>query len=111
MNWSVRSPEGLRCAVRALKKEILGFRFDYPLPIVPEGAAKDSLHYHLYSDSLAWEALRLDPDGIPQAWYRSTGAVYCAPDIAWYGVVPVAPYLPRGDQQHGRILRKQDTCP
>src|SRR5712664_120612 len=75
MNWRVRVPEGLRIAVRALKKEILGFRFDYPLQIVPQGAANDSLHYHLYSDWLAWEALCLDPDGIPQAWYRSTGAV------------------------------------
>jgi hypothetical protein len=107
MNWSVRTPEGLRCAVRALKKEILGFRFDYPLQIVPQGAANDSLHYHLYSDSLAWEALRLDPDGIPQAWYRSTGAVYWPPYIAWYGLVQLGHYLRRGNEQHLSIFLKQ----
>ena len=66
MTWNVRPPEALRCAIRALRNEILEFRFDYPLQIVPK-ADKDSLHYHRYGDSLAWEALRLDPDRIPQA--------------------------------------------
>ena len=107
MTWGGRTPEAVRCAVRALKKEILGFRFDYPLQIVPEGAAKDSLHYHLYSDSLAWEALRLDADGIPRAWYRSTGAVYWPPYIAWYGLVQLGHYLRRGDPQYRDVFLKQ----
>ena len=107
MAWSVKTPEGLRCAIRALRKEIFGFRFDYPLQIVPLGAEKHSLHYHLYGDSLAWEALRLDPDGIPQAWYRSTGAVYWPSYIAWYGLVQLGHYLRRGDEQHLSIFLKQ----
>src|SRR5229473_253962 len=109
MRWGVRTPDGLRCAVRALKKEILGFRFDYPLQIVPQGAAKDSLHYHLYGDSLAWEALRLDPNGIPQAWYRSTGAVYWPSYIAWYGLVQLGHYLRRGDEANLNAFLKQVT--
>ncbi|MGD0793024.1 MAG: hypothetical protein ABR920_14755 [Terriglobales bacterium] len=67
MTWKARTPAAVKCAVRALKKEIFGFSFDYPLHIVPESAAKDSLHYYLYSDALSWEALRLDPNGIPRA--------------------------------------------
>jgi len=31
---------------------------------------------------LAWEALRLDPSGIPRAWYRVTGAAYWPAYIA-----------------------------
>src|SRR5260370_8172072 len=62
-----RSPDAFKCPLRALKKEIFGFSFDYPLHTVPESSAKDSLHYHLYSDALAWEALRLDPNGIGAA--------------------------------------------
>jgi hypothetical protein len=107
MNWNLRPPHAVLCALRALKKEILGFRFDYPLQIVPEGADKDSLHYHLYSDSLAWEALRLDPEGIPRAWYRTTGAVYWPPYIAWYGLVQLGHYLRRADEQHLNIFLRQ----
>jgi hypothetical protein len=107
MSWSVKTQDGLRCAVRALKKEILGFRFAYPLQIVPQGDHKDSLHYHLYGDALAWEALRLDPDGIPRAWYRSTGAVYWPAYIAWYGLVQLGHYLRRADEQYLDRFLKQ----
>lgn len=88
-----RISETLGCAARALKKEIFEFSFNYPLSIVPESFAKDSLHYYLYSDALAWEALRLDPSGIPKAWYRVTGAVYWPAYIAWYGLVQLGHYL------------------
>jgi hypothetical protein len=107
MKWTAGNPAALRCALRALKKEIFGFRFDYPLQIVPEGAAKDSLHYHLYSDSLAWEALRLDAEGIPRAWYRTTGAVYWPSYIAWYGLVQLGHYLRRGEEKNLSIFLKQ----
>ena len=88
----------LECALRALKKEIFEFRFDYPLYNVPESFAEDSLHYYLYSDALAWEALRMDPSGIPKAWYRVTGAVYWPAYIAWYGLVQLGHYLRRGNE-------------
>ena len=75
MIWKARAPDAFKCAVRALKKEIFGFSFDYPLHIVPESSAQDSLHYHLYGDALAWEALRLDPSGIPESLMRTFNAV------------------------------------
>jgi hypothetical protein len=90
-----------------LKKEIFGFRFDYPLHTVPESLAKDSLHYYLYSDALAWEALRLDSSGIPKAWYRVTGAVYWPAYIAWYGLVQLGHYLRRGDEANLSSFLKQ----
>src|SRR6266853_2286480 len=107
MIWKARAPDAFKCAVRALKKEIFGFSFDYPRRIVPESSAKDSLHYHLYSDALAWEALRLDPSGIPRAWYRVTGAAYWPAYIAWYGLVQLGHYLRRGDEANLSAFLKQ----
>ena len=107
MNWTAKTPDALRIALHALKKEILGFRFAYPIQVVPEGAAKNSLHYHLYSDALSWEALRLDPQGIPRAWYRTTGAVYWPGYIAWYGLVNLGHYLRRGEAEYLNIFLKQ----
>jgi hypothetical protein len=107
MNWNIRTADAVKCAVFALKKEILGFSFDYPLYIVPESSAKDSLHYYLYSGELAWEALRLDPDGIPMAWYRVTGAVYWPPYIAWYGLVQLGHYLRCGNETNLSSFYKQ----
>jgi len=107
MNWKAGTPDAIRYAVLALKKEIFGFSFDYPLYTVAESLAKDSLHYYLYSDALAWEALRLDPCGIPQAWYRVTGAVYWLAYIAWYGLVQLGHYLRRGDETNLSSFLKQ----
>lgn len=107
MTWKARTPAAVQCAVRALKKEIFGFSFDYPLYIVPESSAKESLHYHLYSDALSWEALRMDPNGIPRAWYRVTGAVYWPSYIAWYGLVQLGHYLRRGDEANRGAFLKQ----
>jgi len=102
-----RTPEALKCAVRALKKEIFEFSFDYPLNTVPESLAKDSLHYYLYSDALAWEVLRLDSSGIPRAWYRVTGAVYWPAYIAWYGLVQLGNYLRGGNETSLQCFLKQ----
>jgi hypothetical protein len=102
-----RISEALGCAARALKKEIFEFSFNYPLFIVPESFAKDSLHYYLYSDALAREALRLDPSGIPKAWYRVTGAVYWPAYIAWYGLVQLGHYLRRGNEADLNSFLKQ----
>ena len=83
------------------------FSFDYPLQTVPDSLTKDSLHYYLYGDALAWEALRLDPNGIPKAWYRVTGAVYWPAYIAWYGLVQLGHYLRRGDEANLHSFLKQ----
>ncbi len=60
----------LRHAVLALREEVLGFRFDYPLEIVSQAGPKESLEYYLYSDRLSWDVMRLDEVGIPRVWRR-----------------------------------------
>jgi hypothetical protein len=102
-----RTPEAVKCALRALKKEIFNFSFDYPLHFVPESLEKNSLHYHLYSNSLSWEALRLDPNGIPRTWYRVTGNAYWPPYIAWYGLIQLGHYLRGGDEANLNAFLKQ----
>jgi hypothetical protein len=101
------SREAAKCALRALKKEIFGFRFSYPLHTVPESLARGSLHYCLYSEALFWEARRLDSNGIPKAWYRVTGAVYWPAYIAWYGLVQLGHYLRRGSEVNLSSFLKQ----
>lgn len=107
MNQASETSGAFECAVRALKKEIFEFRFDYPLYNVPESFAKDSLHYYMYSDALSWEALRMDPSGIPKAWYRVTGAVYWPAYIAWYGLIQLGHYLRRGKKANLNSFLKQ----
>ncbi len=94
-------------AARAIGREALEFRFDYPLKLVPEAGPRESLHYYLYSDALSWDAMRLDSAGIPRAWYRTTGAVYWPAYIAWYGLVNLGHHLRRGDQTSLDIFLNQ----
>ncbi|MGC1649856.1 MAG: D-glucuronyl C5-epimerase family protein [Candidatus Sulfotelmatobacter sp.] len=107
MNRQSTTSDALKCAVRALKKEMCQFSFDYPLQTVPDSLTKDSLHYYLYGDALAWEALRLEPNGIPKAWYRVTGAVCWPAYIAWYGLVQLGHYLRRGNEANLHSFLKQ----
>jgi D-glucuronyl C5-epimerase C-terminus len=99
--------ESITCAGRALRREVLDFRFDYPLQVVPEAGPKDSLAYYLYSDALSWEAMRLDSAGVPRAWCRVTGAVYWPAYIAWYGLVNLGHHLRQGDQASLDIFLSQ----
>jgi heparosan-N-sulfate-glucuronate 5-epimerase len=99
--------ETIRCAARALRKEVFQFSFRYPLDVVPGAGPKDSLDYYFYSDKLAWEAMRMDSNGVPRAWYRQTGAAYWPAYIAWYGLVNLGHYLRRKDPSHLEIFLKQ----
>ncbi|HEV2715180.1 MAG TPA: D-glucuronyl C5-epimerase family protein, partial [Terriglobales bacterium] len=87
----------LRHAALAMREEVLGFRFEYPLEIVPQAGPKESLEYYLYSDRLSWGVMRLDSAGIPRVWGRVTGAVYRPAFVAWWGLVNLGHYLRRGD--------------
>jgi hypothetical protein len=98
MHESTAYLDNLRFALRAIYGEVLGFRFDYPLDIVPEAGPKHSLAYYLYSEALSWEAMRLDSMGIPRTRTRLTGAVYAPGYIAWYGLVNLGHYVLHGDQ-------------
>ncbi len=74
-------------AARALRKELVGFRFDYPIETVPAAGPKESLHYYVYSDRLFFDAMELDPRGIPRHCSRTLGSFYNPAYVAWYGLV------------------------
>lgn len=107
MHHTVNRGNSLRLPLRAMRRELFQFRFDYPLEIVPEAGPKDSLAYYLYSDALSWEAMRLDSVGIPRAWSRLRGAVYAPGYIAWYGLVNLGHYLRRGASEYLAIFLNQ----
>jgi hypothetical protein len=90
--------ESVRYALRALRREILSFRFDYPLDIDPEAGPKDSLHYYLYSEKLTWSVMSMDPTGVPRARNRVTGVVYKPAYIAWWGLVNLGHFLRHHDE-------------
>jgi len=94
----VSEPGALVCALQALKKQFIDFRFRYPLDVIRGSGTNTSLSYYLYSDKLSWSALRLDTDGIPQAWFRMTGKQYWPAYIAWYGLVNLGHYLHKQDE-------------
>jgi hypothetical protein len=62
------NPSALVCALRAVKSEVLDFRFNYPLQVDDAAGPRESLHYYLYSDGLSWAHMRMDPQGIPRTW-------------------------------------------
>jgi hypothetical protein len=99
--------ESVRYALRALRREILEFRFDYPLDIVPEAGPKESLHYYLYSEKLAWSVMSMDPTGVPRARNRLTGAVYKPAYIAWWGLVNLGHFLRHHDEASQEAFLKQ----
>jgi hypothetical protein len=88
----------VKYAIRAIRDEIFRFRFDYPLETVPEAGPRDSLHYYLYSESLSWDIMKLDPHGVPRARTRLIGEFYRPALIAWWGLVNLGHYLRHHDE-------------
>ena len=80
-------------AKRALQREVLGFRFDYPIETVVAAGSKESLPYYIYSEDLFFDAMELDPDGIPVQRARTFGSIYNPAYVAWYGLVNVGRYV------------------
>jgi len=105
LSTSTAFVESLRYAVRALRREIFSFRFDYPLEIVPEAGPKKSLHYYLYSEKLSWSQKSMDPTGIPRARGQLTGNVYKPAYIAWWGLVNLGHFLRHRDHASRDIFR------
>jgi hypothetical protein len=99
--------ESVRYALRALRREIFSFRFDYPLDIVPQAGPKESLHYYLYSEKLTWSVMRMDPTGVPRARNRLTGVVYKPAYIAWWGLVNLGHFLRHNDDASRTAFLKQ----
>lgn len=88
-------------AGRALRSELLGFRFHYPLEAVPAAGSKKSLHYYVYSERLFFDAMDLDLRGIPLQRSRIFGETYNPAYVAWYGLVSLERSL-RGLDATGR---------
>jgi hypothetical protein len=99
--------ESLRYAFRALRREILSFRFDYPLDIDPEAGPKESLRYYLYSEKLTWSVMSMDPTGVPRARNRLTEVVYKPAYIAWWGLVNLGHFLRHHDEPSRVAFLKQ----
>ena len=107
MNGATQSLESLRYALRALRNEVLCFRFEYPLEIDPKAGPKESLHYYLYSERLSWDIMRLDPSGVPKVRLRLAGVVYKPAYIAWWGLVQLGHYLRHHDEASRASFLKQ----
>lgn len=63
-------------AFRAIRRELLGFRFDYPIEIIPGAGSLDSLHYYIASDYLFLDDLEFDENGVAMKNYRAQGRKY-----------------------------------
>jgi hypothetical protein len=99
--------ERLWWAARALHRELVGFRFDFPVTIVPGAGSRTSLHYYVYSERLFFDAMTLDPDGIPQQRFRTFGPVRNPAYVAWYGLASLERSLAHGDGAGERAFLRQ----
>lgn len=99
--------EALRLAVRALRKEIWNFKFEYPLDIDLEGGPPESLHYYLYSEKLSWSVMVMDSTGIPRVRDRLYGEAYAPGYIAWWGLVHLGHFLRHGDEYSRETFLRQ----
>jgi hypothetical protein len=80
-------------AVQALRRELLGFRFDYPVEAIQGAGPADSLHYYVYSDRLFLDDLEFDRNGIAMKHYRAQGSQYNPLFVAWWGLFNLEQYL------------------
>lgn len=94
-------------AVRALRKEVLGFRFDYPLETVPAAGRRDSLHYYVYSDRLFFDAMEPDAEGIPMHRSRTFRPFYNPAYVSWYGLVSLQRFLRGVDSAGSKTFLQQ----
>jgi hypothetical protein len=94
---------------RAIWHELLGFRFDYPIEVVSAAGSRESLHYYVYSERLFFDAMDLDPQGIPLQRSRIFGETYNPAYVAWYGLMNLERSL-RGVDPAGRgaLLKQVD---
>lgn len=87
-------------AAKAVRREILGFSFDYPLEAAEEAAQRNSLSYYVISSSLFLDDLVFDHNGVPQKRYRAQGLQYNPLFIAWWGLHSLQHYVANGDHVH-----------
>lgn len=107
MDGAADSLGALHYALRALREEILRFRFDYPLGIDSAAGPRESLHYYLYSEELSWDIMSMDTNGVPRARIRLGGLVYKPAYIAWWGLVQLGHFLRHHDEASRESFLKQ----
>jgi len=83
-------------AAKGIAQDTVGFRFVYPIQIVPEAGPRESLHYYIYSDRLFFNAMELNDEGIPYQHARLWGKFYNPAYIAWYGLMKLEQSLKLG---------------
>lgn len=93
-----RSDSALVWACRAARRELLGFRFDYPIQAADR--AGDSLGYHITSDRLFLEDLEFDRNGVAMRNYRALGRQYNPVFVAWWGMVNLNRHVAGGAREH-----------
>src|SRR5713101_1368800 len=98
-SWSEKGGKGLAWAGRAIRRELLEFRFDYPIEIILGAGSLDSLHYYIASDHLFLDDLEFDRNGIAMKHYRAQGLQYNPLFIAWWGLVNLERYLNTTDEE------------
>ena len=97
----------LPLALGALGRELIGFRFDYPLEMVAGAGQPGSLRYHVYSDSLFSEDLHADADGVVMRAYRAQGRQYNPVFIAWRALMDLERYHRGRDPDRLRSFQAQ----
>lgn len=101
--------EALWWAARAIRTELWGFRFDYPIEPVPDAAARGSLHYHIYSERLFFDAMEIDVEGVPVHRSRTFGKAYNPAYVAWYGLMRLERALRAADPTGRAAFETQVT--
>jgi hypothetical protein len=92
------SDSGLTWALRAIRRELLGFRFDYPVEAVEEKDSHKWLRYYITSERLFIDDLEFDANGVAMRNYRVLGRQYNPVFVAWWGLVNLDRHLRGGGQ-------------
>jgi heparosan-N-sulfate-glucuronate 5-epimerase len=100
--------EPIRWLVRALWSEVFGFRFAYPIEMVPQAGPRHSLHYYVFSERLFFDTMQLDDAGVPLHRARTLGTFYNPAYVAWYGLMALEQSLRRGERQDKRFQVQVD---
>jgi len=90
---AARVAHQLRWVIRAIGREFLDFRFNYPIEIVSAACTTRTANYYLYSDRLFLDDLEFDDRGIAMKHYRVQGLQYNPLFIAWWGLFNLEQYL------------------
>lgn len=79
-------------AVAAIGKELLRFRFDFPIDTVDDAERPESHRYYIYSGPLFRDHLGQDERGVAVQAYRAQGHQYNPAFIAWSGLMSLERY-------------------